>query len=591
MAINPLVKQLATKVRNAIYGSEVRESIAESMEVTNELTENTKTRQDNLDGQFQSVIDNTTGKDVVSAPEILASRVGEDGTSHANLKARLDDEQSRVNTQLAQISTNVKLFGAVGDGVTDDVEPIQQSINKLTNGGTVFFPEGVYIISKRLILKDNVTLDGSNATIKLKANRPIQTDGVTEWDNNTLFHLENLKNISFNNLVLDGNETEQLPSTSAIFNGIIIKNCENIHVEKCTLKDMQHVGIRVVAKDTTTTANYTSKGVWGLSVLDCSFSGMQQAMQITESFSKNIYFKDNIVENTYSHGLSTYPGVSDINIIGNKIKNTGLNESMNGAGIRLFETVRAFVSSNTIENTRIHGIYVNTSSPALFKKSSNIIISNNIVQGGIRKGANGDGIACNGDDITIVDNHIKDYSNLSISAGVRHAGFSSNIKGNTISECKTGISANGKSLVISDNTCVECVTYGIVLGNSDPTSGSVSGNVITGLDINTNIGIRINTNAENISLNKNVFEGVSKNISNIGISTKGISSYGEAEIPINDKAVFVFHNLAEIPSNIIVTPKGQVDGVWVSNITASSFNINVGTNVTTATKFSWRAEV
>ncbi len=43
---------------------------------------------------------------------------------------------------------NVKDFGALGDGVTDDTVAIQTAINTAyaVGGGTVFFPEGVYII-------------------------------------------------------------------------------------------------------------------------------------------------------------------------------------------------------------------------------------------------------------------------------------------------------------------------------------------------------------------------------------------------------------------------------------------------------------
>src|SRR5699024_6549091 len=61
-----------------------------------------ESRQTHVEQQFQAVIDETTGKDIVSAPEITASRVGADGVSHANLKQRLDSEQQKVTAQLAQ---------------------------------------------------------------------------------------------------------------------------------------------------------------------------------------------------------------------------------------------------------------------------------------------------------------------------------------------------------------------------------------------------------------------------------------------------------------------------------------------------------
>ena len=39
---------------------------------------------------------------------------------------------------------DVRAYGATGDGVTDDTLAIQNAIDSLTYGGTVFFPEGVY---------------------------------------------------------------------------------------------------------------------------------------------------------------------------------------------------------------------------------------------------------------------------------------------------------------------------------------------------------------------------------------------------------------------------------------------------------------
>jgi len=46
---------------------------------------------------------------------------------------------------------NVKDFGAVGDGVTDDAAAIQAAMNF---GGTIYFPEGTYIVSQNISVTD-----------------------------------------------------------------------------------------------------------------------------------------------------------------------------------------------------------------------------------------------------------------------------------------------------------------------------------------------------------------------------------------------------------------------------------------------------
>lgn len=51
---------------------------------------------------------------------------------------------------------NVKAFGAVGDGTTDDTAAVQAAITALDNGatiiGTIFFPKGVYKISDPIVI-------------------------------------------------------------------------------------------------------------------------------------------------------------------------------------------------------------------------------------------------------------------------------------------------------------------------------------------------------------------------------------------------------------------------------------------------------
>ena len=104
MAVDPNIKKKADDIRNKIYGKEVRESLASGLEaMSSDVVENegrqsvVEGRQDSVESQWQSVVDETTDLDVVSAPEIIAARNGE-----SNLKARLDKENQEVTAQLAQ---------------------------------------------------------------------------------------------------------------------------------------------------------------------------------------------------------------------------------------------------------------------------------------------------------------------------------------------------------------------------------------------------------------------------------------------------------------------------------------------------------
>jgi hypothetical protein len=57
-----------------------------------------------------------------------------------------------TNSMIAGAVVNVQDFGAVGDGVADDSGAIQAAINSLaSNGGTVYFPPGEYVIANTII--------------------------------------------------------------------------------------------------------------------------------------------------------------------------------------------------------------------------------------------------------------------------------------------------------------------------------------------------------------------------------------------------------------------------------------------------------
>ena len=56
---------------------------------------------------------------------------------------------------------NVRDFGAVGNGLTDDTKAIQAAINaasKTGGGGVVYIPAGHYLISKTLVIQDTTRL-------------------------------------------------------------------------------------------------------------------------------------------------------------------------------------------------------------------------------------------------------------------------------------------------------------------------------------------------------------------------------------------------------------------------------------------------
>ena len=63
---------------------------------------------------------------------------------------------------------NVKMFGAVGDGVTNDSEAIQKALDSVKNGGTVYFPKGVYCLHSYVKYYSNQDLIFENGATLLR---------------------------------------------------------------------------------------------------------------------------------------------------------------------------------------------------------------------------------------------------------------------------------------------------------------------------------------------------------------------------------------------------------------------------------------
>lgn len=146
MAMTPEVSDLVNKIKTEQSANKMRGYIADGLKSTNEKAVNTDGRQDllrsdfvSLGNQFKDVIDSTTGKDVISAPEIIAARSGE-----IDLNARLTKNEQETTAQFQQIVINIRDFGAVGDGVTDDTVAIKDAVNSLKKGDKLLIPAGIF---------------------------------------------------------------------------------------------------------------------------------------------------------------------------------------------------------------------------------------------------------------------------------------------------------------------------------------------------------------------------------------------------------------------------------------------------------------
>lgn len=153
-----------------------------------------------------------------------------------NVQLQLFNEIDKINSQLKDIVVNVKFYGAKGDGVTNDSTAINKAINFVTSvgGGTVLFPNGVYLASN-IIIKSNVILKGSgtSSTVIKAFTSNVQIIKGENWE--TLKDYENktdslgVRNAKICDMRIDGDNKAS--------SGIEIWGCylefNNLFIEKC----------------------------------------------------------------------------------------------------------------------------------------------------------------------------------------------------------------------------------------------------------------------------------------------------------------------------------------------------------------------
>lgn len=159
-----------TKIKKAVYGREVREAIHDGVFRANQIADGadikadkTQIRQDAVEEFNNQVIQEMTDKDVISAPEIIAARGGEE-----TLTVRLDRDATNLNAMVEERYTSLR----------DSVTKSGENLTVFKDDGTLDIinrATGVYgvqyIDSKAVITSTNYT-SGSDFSVLTYDNIP-----------------------------------------------------------------------------------------------------------------------------------------------------------------------------------------------------------------------------------------------------------------------------------------------------------------------------------------------------------------------------------------------------------------------------------
>lgn len=163
-----------------------------------------------------------------------------------------DTVATRMNRDSNTSSLNVKDYGAVGDGVSDDRQAIQDTIDaaaKGLGGGKVYFPEGTYLVKEIVFLRSHTHLEvHEKATIlngiNIKNHPSIVFMTGLFTDDGDQVEWEPTEDISYSGGTIDMNgalneertKAKNLPliNSSGAF---AIGNSKNVTISNVTFKD------------------------------------------------------------------------------------------------------------------------------------------------------------------------------------------------------------------------------------------------------------------------------------------------------------------------------------------------------------------
>ena len=247
-----------------------------------------------------------TGGDTLIASSAAApyttsvSTVGLAGTYTYYAQAVDDDATggpaaSATSTVLSGLSLNVRDYGAVGDGITDDTAALQRTINAAaSNGSSVYVPAGTYIVSAQIVLASNVPISGDEgqSVIKLK-------DGSVD---KRLLVGHRVRNITLRNLVLDANRanTTSLNSSAGEGTGAFFTECDNVEVSNCVVRNAKWYGLWFSDTGNSRVLNNT--------VHDCGVRGVFFTVNVLGS--RNNTVSGNTVERIDNDGQGMGSGIA-----------------------------------------------------------------------------------------------------------------------------------------------------------------------------------------------------------------------------------------------------------------------------------------
>jgi hypothetical protein len=200
-------------------------------------------------------------------------------------------------------TVNVRNFGALGDGIHDDISAFEAALAALRpSGGVLYVPAGTYILKKyRMgaleLSESDITISGEGFERSILRMAPVTYSGATH-----IILLQGVTRVTIRDLTLDGNYPNASYNEQQS-HGVEVRNSSDLRFERVRFMRLYGDGIRLVG-------HYQDSGPWTERVVvensrfeDTGRSGvgMQRAVQ-------QVQILNNTFERVSDQSISSEPG-------------------------------------------------------------------------------------------------------------------------------------------------------------------------------------------------------------------------------------------------------------------------------------------
>jgi hypothetical protein len=499
---------------------------------------------------------------------------------------------------------NVKAFGAVGDGVTDDTAAIQRAVDAAGGGGEVVIPAGTFLVTDCIRVPSNVTFRGigGSSVLTVPDNYSptlIATDvrGGSDFAA-VVATADDAVNVVFASFRVEGNGDNQ-PSMN--MSGILVVRARDVIVRDCMANNVIYNGF----------ANDDDTRQFGVCVTDASrvliTGGRYERCGYEVVAVRNGATQVNVVGvtgvNGWRHVMQVAGGASDVTFTGCVMTRGGAPEIAQVSALTVHRGYRVtMVGCVTDLSVRI------------IDDARDCVITGNVIFTPRNRSAIEVGLEPPTDQVlrtVIVGNHIRATGAAGTSHGIKVFGGSRRtyIVGNSIfSEASRGVTIEGTNTrgVFIHNNVIRAFGGSGVRAEESSSQISIKDNVWD-VDSQVAIGVTLADAVSGVVIDGNDFSifSAGTKLSILGGTVTDVtvrnnvalpsSARGTATVANGNTSVAVTHGLAFTPTvaGIALTPTnglGNAAKFWVSSPTSTQFTVNVNADPGTDTAtFAWAA--